>query len=236
MSGRRGEEEPRQQVPIRGVLFDATGTLFDLAESVGTVYSRMASGEGIDLPAWRIDDAFKRISSHAPPRVFPDMPQNEIAELEMRWWHDVVRSTFLATDSTVKFPNFAAFFARLFAFYETAEAWSLRSGAREVLAELSHSGIATGVVSNFDQRIRGILQALEIAEFFKIVMIPAECAAEKPAAEIFEAALKGLELEAGAVLFVGDHPEKDRAAAERVGMRSLDPGTLDSLTDIARRI
>jgi putative hydrolase of the HAD superfamily len=106
----------------------------------------------------------------------------------------------------------------------------------EGLRELKRRGIATGVVSNFDQRLPVILQALEVASFLDIVITPAVCGFEKPDPGIFKAALLALDTEASATLFVGDHPEKDRSAAERVGMRSLDPDVLESLQDIANHI
>ena len=52
----------------------------------------------------------------------------------------------------------------------------------------------------------------------------------------FDAALRELALPADAVLFVGDHPEKDRAAAEQAGMRSFDPDSLTSFPDLTREI
>ena len=221
---------------IDGVLFDATGTLFDTAESVGTVYGRAAEAHGIFLPAWRLDDAFNRIVASAPPRVFPDCDASRAAQLEQDWWRKVVRSTFLAADSTVVFPDPKAFYDSLFDAYKEAGAWKLRTGAANGLRELKRRGIATGVVSNFDQRLPVILQALEVADFLDIVITPAVCGFEKPDPGIFKAALLALGTEASATLFVGDHPEKDRSAAERVGMRSLDPDVLESLQDIATHI
>jgi putative hydrolase of the HAD superfamily len=221
---------------IDGVLFDATGTLFDTAESVGTVYGRAAEAHGISLPAWRLDDAFNRIVASAPPRVFPDCDASRAAQLEQGWWRKVVRSTFLAADSTVVFPDPNAFYDSLFDAYKEAGAWKLRTGVAEGLRELKRRGIATGVVSNFDQRLPMILQALEVASFLDIVITPAVCGFEKPDPGIFKAALLALGTEASATLFVGDHPEKDRSAAERVGMRSLDPDVLESLQDISTHI
>ena len=57
---------------IRAVLFDAVGTLIELREPVGETYARMARPFGVALPAWRVDDAFRRILKRAPPLVFPD--------------------------------------------------------------------------------------------------------------------------------------------------------------------
>lgn len=222
--------------PIHGVLFDATGTLFDLSESVGTVYARMAKPHGVDLPAWRLDDAFRRIMSSAPPRVFPECPPTEVFELEKQWWRKVVRSTFLAADSTVVFDDAAAFFGSVFDYYEDAAAWTMRAGARSCLARLRELGVVTGVVSNFDQRLPIIMQATNIAEFLDTMMTPARCGAEKPDAQIFQAALAEIHLRPDQVVFIGDHPEKDRAAAREVGMQSSDPDDYATLADFAASI
>ena len=216
---------------IQGVLFDATGTLFETRERIGAVYARRAAPHGVDLSTQRLDGAFARILAAAPPRVFPDCEACEIEDLEQEWWRAVVQSSFLAADDKVEFDDFATFFSELYAYYVTADAWALRPGARHVLSELKRRGFRTGVVSNFDQRLRVILQALEIDEFLDIVMIPAMCRAQKPDARIFEAALKALELPAAAVVYVGDDAEKDRAAGARVGMQCLDPDAFEAFAE-----
>ena len=53
---------------LAGLCFDATGTLIETAEPVGEVYRRVALQHGIDLPAWRLQDAFARVLRHAPER------------------------------------------------------------------------------------------------------------------------------------------------------------------------
>lgn len=227
---------PAASDPIQGVLFDATGTLLKTRESVGAVYSRHATTHGVKLPAWRLDDAFGRIVAGAPPRVFADCDASEIAEREQQWWQAVVRSTFLAADSTVKFVDFATFFSELYGYYQTGDAWALRPGVRAALVDLKRRDYRMGVVSNFDQRLPIILQALEIHEFLDVVMIPARCRAEKPDARIFEAALEILGLRAQSVVYVGDDPEKDRAAAERVGMQCIDPDALETFAALNSQI
>ena len=148
---------------IAGVLFDATGTLIHLRESVGEVYSRIAREHGVDLPAWRLDDAFEHVLRHAEPRVFPSADAAEIAALEERWWYEVVRSTFLAADSSARFADATAFYAHLYRYYATVDAWKLVPGARTVLADLHGRELRLGVVSNFDQRLLDILEAFGIS-------------------------------------------------------------------------
>lgn len=218
------------------ILFDVTGTLIRLHETVGETYARFGREDDVDLPAWRLDDAFKRVLRHVDPRVFPDASADEIAALEERWWAEVVRSTFLATDSTARFNDPPTFYARLYRHYAGAAAWDLVPGARALLVDLHARKLRLGIVSNFDQRLLEVLDALDITGFFEIVMIPALSRCEKPDPAIFQAALALLDLPAESVIFVGDDPEKDLAAAKRVGMSVIDVGAVDDLAALAQAI
>lgn len=207
---------------VRAVLFDAHGVLITGRESVGTRYARCAARFGVDLPAWRLDDAFGRVLRHAPPRVFPDARASEVPALERGWWRERVRQTFQATDSTVRFADFDAFFEAVFRDYEGADAWRCAEGVPRVLRALRARGLPLGVASNFDHRLRGVLQALDLAEFFDVVMTPAECGAAKPDARLFEAACRALGRSPAETLYVGEAGEDDLGAALRAGLQGRD--------------
>ena len=185
---------------LRAVLFDATGTLFVTREEVGEVYSRFAAQHGVELPGWRLDDAFRRVLGRAPSRVFPDADSSAVPALERKWWWNVVRSTILAADSTARFRDFDVFFDALYTFYATADAWELRPGALRSLRAAHSRSLRIGLISNFDHRIVDILEALDISQFFEFICIPSEVRIEKPDPGIFEAALVRL----------GEPPEASR--------------------------
>ena len=71
---------------IRAVLFDAHGTLIELAEPLGETYARIAAAHGVRVSAWRIGDAFRRVLAAAEPAVFPDAAPEAILALEREWW------------------------------------------------------------------------------------------------------------------------------------------------------
>lgn len=221
---------------IRAVLFDAAGTLIEPREPVGETYARMARSYGVDLPAWRVTDAFRRILRRAPPLAFPDATAEEIWHRERDWWRAVVRSTFLATDPTVRFSDFDAFFDALYRAFSEPDAWSCKPGCREALTALRARGLKAGVVSNFDRRLPGLLAGLTLAPLLDTVVLPSDAGVEKPDPRIFQLALERLGTPAAASVFVGDSAERDLAGARAVGMRAIDVGSLATLCELPDRL
>jgi putative hydrolase of the HAD superfamily len=90
-----------------------------------------------------------------------------------------------------------------------------------------------GIVSNFDGRLRVILQDLGIASYFDHWIISSEVGADKPAPFIYECALEMAGVAPAEALHVGDDPEGDWQAAADVGLHvfPLDRPT-NSLRDL----
>jgi putative hydrolase of the HAD superfamily len=215
---------------LRAVLFDAVGTLVHLRAPVGETYARFAARHGARVPAARLEEAFGRCRASAPPVGWaPGQPLAEAAARERAWWRRLVDDTFRAADGASLPRPFDAFFDALYAHYGTAEAWALAEGARACLLALRARGLATGVVSNFDQRLRGVLRELGIHHLLDVVVLPAECGAAKPDRAIFDAALKRLGLWGGQVAYVGDDAARDLAAARAAGLLPVDVRALATL-------
>jgi putative hydrolase of the HAD superfamily len=221
---------------LRAILFDAAGTLIELRESVGETYSRVARDFGVSLPAWRIDDAFSRVLAQAPPRVFAAATPVETEGRERAWWRDVVRSTFLAADSSARFCDFDAYFDVLYAVFSEPPAWRCRPGCRSALNALRARGLALGVVSNFDRRLPRILAGLELAPLFDVVVLPSDAGTEKPDPRIFALALQQLKVPAEDAVFVGDSHSRDLVGARATGMRAIDVGSLATLAELPKRL
>ena len=136
----------KARLPLRAVLFDAAGTLLLFREPVGETYRRFALDFGVDLPATRIEEAFRRILSRAEPMVFPGEPSERRRSLERAV---VVAArcarTFRAADSTARFTDFDAYFDRLWNHYAGGRRLAPRSGhpaspGRAARAERSDGG------------------------------------------------------------------------------------------------
>lgn len=84
-------------------------------------------------------------------------------------------------------------------------------------------GYRLAVVSNFDYTptARGVLEREGIASLFETIVVSDEVGWRKPRAEIFEMALRRLDLTAAESLFVGDRADIDVAGAQGVGMHAV---------------
>src|SRR5207249_9274480 len=75
---------------IGAVLFDAAGTLFDVAEPVGETYARFAQREGILAEPRTLDDALRAPFAASPPLAFPHADAAELPLLERAPWKPLV--------------------------------------------------------------------------------------------------------------------------------------------------
>ena len=213
------------------VALDATGTLIETAEPVGEVYRRVALAHGVDLPAWRLDDAFRRVLRHAPVRGVEGATPEARQRAEVEWWSERIRQTFQATDSTARFEDFPAFARALFDTYRAAAAWRVRAGAREALAALRAGGHPLGVLSNFDHRLPEILEGLGLKDDFAAIVLPWSVGAAKPDRALFGVLAEALGRPLEALVYVGDDPPKVLEAIAGHGVRVV---PVDEGTDLRR--
>ena len=67
-----------------------------------------------------------------------------------------------------------ALFEDIYEYYARGEAWTVSPGAIEALRRLRGAGMRTAIVSNFDSRLRRILEELGVSGVFDAVAISAE--------------------------------------------------------------
>ncbi len=202
-----------------GLCLDATGTLIEANQSVGEVYRQLAMDFGVELPAWRLDDAFRRVLRRAPPRGGDGNTPEERRQGEVEWWTERIRQTFQAADSTAHFEDFGAFAAALFESYRQPGRWRPRAEVVATLRELLAQDFSMLVVSNFDHRLPKILQDLGLDQFFEEILIPAECGWRKPDRSLFELAAERLSAPIESLVYVGDDAPAVLAAIAELGVR-----------------
>lgn len=109
------------------------------------------------------------------------------------------------------------------------------------LDALAARGLNLGVISNWDERLRPLLDQLKLGRYFEVIMVSREVGSSKPARGIFEHAVRKLGLPPGAVLHVGDSLAMDVRGARAAGLRTLllqraggaaRPGRIKSLREL----
>ena len=215
---------------LRAVLLDAAGTLIHLREPVGESYARVAREHGVDVPGWRVDDAFRRVLRAAPPMLAAD------DDRERAWWRDIVRATFRAADQMQHFADFDACFAALFGHFARSDAWRVADDAPAALETLRRAGRRVAVASNFDHRLPALLAGLGLARDLDLVWLPRDAGVAKPDPRFFLAACERLEVAPAEAVAVGDDPELDLETARRAGLRAIDVASLASLGALPAQI
>jgi putative hydrolase of the HAD superfamily len=215
-----------------GLCFDATGTLIEMTASVGEVYAEIARDFGIDLPAWRLDDAFRHVMRHAPPRTPIGRTLEERRKSEFDWWAERIRQCFEVTDSTIRFEDFHAFASSLFEAYRDPSRWKVRAEVTATLDRLGDSGYPMAVVSNFDHRLPDLLQRMDLERHFRVILTPSDGGSSKPETAIFEAAAAALHTPLEGLVYIGDDASETLDAIARLGIRTLDVESLARFADL----
>lgn len=199
---------------IRAILFDAAGTLFYLTKTVGDHYAYVGREVGLELDAQKLESAFHAAWKQMPRRSAIDGPRKND---DKGWWRELVGHVFDQVAPSVNELDRDNFFEVAYEHFAEPGVWELYPEVPEVLEQL-RPRFQLAVISNFDGRLRLILQHLGISNYFSYIFISSELGADKPDPEIFRRALKIMHLNADEVLHVGDDPERDWKAAAAAGL------------------
>jgi putative hydrolase of the HAD superfamily len=199
---------------IRAILFDAAGTLFYLTKTVGDHYAYVGREVGLDLEGQQLERAFHAAWQQMPGRLAIERPREND---DKEWWRELVDRVFDQIAPSLSEFDRDNFFEVAYEHFAEPGVWELYPEVPEVLEQL-RPRFELAVISNFDGRLRLILQHLGISKYFAHVFISSELGADKPDPEIFRRSLKIMHLDTNEVLHVGDDPERDWKAASAAGL------------------
>jgi putative hydrolase of the HAD superfamily len=203
----------REKSP-KAIFFDAAGTLFHLTETVGQHYALVGNEVGLTLDAHQLDLAFHSAWKKMPHRAaIPGPREND----DKGWWHELVDLVLDEVAPSLSELDRDNFFEVAYEHFAEPRVWELYPEVPDVLKQL-RPRFQLVVISNFDGRLRFILEHLGISKFFAYIFISSEIGADKPDPEIFRRALKLIDLEPDEVLHVGDDPQRDWEAASEAGL------------------
>lgn len=169
------------------IFFDVGGTLLKATPSVGVVYAEVAARYGIEADPAEIETrarhAFGQMQIEARERG--GMPHAVSLDSAWHWWREIVRRSF---GRAAGHPRFHAFYDAVFKEFARPERYELFPEVESLLADLAAAGHRLGVISNWDPRLRPILEGLDLARRFKTIIISGEVGVEKPDRRIYDLA------------------------------------------------
>ena len=181
---------------------------------MGDHYAYVGREVGLDLDAQELDRAFRTSWQQMARRSAIDGPREND---DKGWWRELVGRVFDQVAPSLSELDRDNFFEVAYEHFAEPGVWELYPEVPRLLEELG-SRFRLAVISNFDGRLRFILQHLGISKYFSYIFISSELGADKPDPEIFRRAVRIMHLNANEVLHVGDDPERDWKAASAAGL------------------
>ncbi|MCX6922501.1 MAG: HAD-IA family hydrolase [Verrucomicrobia bacterium] len=196
------------RAPIRAVTFDVGGTLIEVWPSVGHVYAEVAARHGIiDLSAKVLERRFAAAWRGA--KKFSHSRSG---------WARLVDATFRGLTDR---PPSRTFFPELYARFTSPNVWHVFEDVVPTLDALAARGVKLGVISNWDERLRPLLEELKLADYFQAIVVSREVGASKPSRAIFKQAIRMLGLPPADILHVGDSLSMDVQGARDSGLSAV---------------
>jgi putative hydrolase of the HAD superfamily len=192
---------------IKAVTLDVGGTLMEPWPSVGHVYAEVAAEHG--LKTFSPDQLNARFKQAWRARKNFGHSRND--------WEELVNEVFGPQSK----PSSGAFFAQLYERFAEPAAWHLFEDVIPALDALASREIKLAVISNWDERLRGLLHALKLDRYFEAFAISCEVGFPKPSPVIFAHAAEKLGLAAQNILHIGDSLEMDIDGARAAGFSAL---------------
>ncbi len=140
---------------LRAIFFDAGGTLIRPYPSVGAIYASVAERHGIHRTADEMERAFRQ--------SWAALKEPGLTVLRKEWWRQLVFRVLGQENE----PCFEALFEE----FARPESWQVFPDVEATLREAHARGLHVGVISNWDNRLRELLNGLSLLQHFDSLAI-----------------------------------------------------------------
>jgi len=199
---------------LQAVFIDAGNTLLYENPSRFEIYAQAARRRGFDLSTERMTELMRLAHRELPREIDGAFRYSET------WFTSYIHRIFHEGLGLSR-SDVPAVQEELFARFAEPRTFVLFPGAVELLERLHGKRLAVGIVSNWSQRLPGILSGLGLAERVDFVLASAIERVEKPDLEMFARACARAGAEPSRALHAGDDPKKDVAGALAAGLSAV---------------
>lgn len=204
------------------VLLDVGETLIAPREPFGATYGRVFGRAGIVVSPERFEQAIRELIAEMPRTIQPG--RDRYAHYpggESEYWRRFVERALDKAGAAAPPRAARAVLEPLREAFGDPASWHVYPDVVPALTALRSEGVRLGVVSNWDSRLPGLLEALGLAGYFDALSVSHIEGLEKPDPELFRRVLHRLEARPEQALHVGDAPDLDLAGARAAGIDGL---------------
>jgi putative hydrolase of the HAD superfamily len=206
-----------ESMPYRAVFFDAGETLVYAHPSFPELLSTVLRDEGMEADPEAIREALPQVAEVFTRATERRELWSTSPERSRRFWAGVYRT--LLGELGLPFTTGVA--GRLYSVFTDVSNYRLFPDALPVLRKLREAGLRMGLISNFEEWLERLLEAVEVTTFFDVRVISGIEGIEKPDPEIFRVALERLGARPEESVYVGDNVTYDVEPAREVGMTGV---------------
>jgi putative hydrolase of the HAD superfamily len=205
-------------VRFKAVFLDAGETMIHPHPSFGELFAEVLAEAGHDVEIDRILETVSVYSARWADTARREGPWSVTTDASRAFWLEVY-SGFLA-DLGVRgdAPSLDDLAKTMYRTFSDPASYRAYPDVLPGLDALAGRGYTLGLVSNFEEWLELVLEAVELIQFFPVRVISGVEGIEKPDPRIFEIALERAGVAAEDSVYVGDHPHFDVEASQAVGM------------------
>jgi putative hydrolase of the HAD superfamily len=199
---------------IRGVFFDAVGTLISPEPPAALVYAQIGRHYDSSLACETIRQRFATAFAHE--EKFDQLTGFRTSEeREHQRWRNIVGAVLDDVKDREKC------FQELYRHFSLPGAWQVDPEGAAVAAELAQRGYLVGLASNYDRRLRNVVEGLPELRYVTRLIISSEVGWRKPSPGFFAALCAAAGLPPGQILFIGDNLANDYEGARAAGLQAI---------------
>jgi putative hydrolase of the HAD superfamily len=214
---------------VRAVVFDAVGTLLHPEPAAAEVYARIGRRFGSCLSVASIRTRFGEAFAGEESIDLAGRLRTSEERERQRWRTIVAQVLDDVSDGEVCFEALYEHFSR-------PESWHCELDTETALGSLAERGYRLGLASNYDRRLRRVVEGLPALRSLEHLTVSSEVGWRKPAAEFFAAIGQSFGMKPAEILCVGDDRLNDYDGALAAGMCAVLYDPLERESMVARRI
>jgi putative hydrolase of the HAD superfamily len=203
---------------LRAVFFDVGNTLIFPYPSVSEVCRQVLADAGHTRDLSSIDSYMPLVDAYYEDRYRADdtfwTDEEQTSSVWVGMYSLLCRELGIEEEASV-------LARRVYDEFGRADRWRLYDDVAPAFQRLKARGLAVGIISNWDSRLVGLMEALGVAELLDAIVSSSDVGLRKPDPRIFELACERVGVTTAAAAHVGDHYYADLLGANAAGMRGL---------------